>query len=161
MIPRGAACVRGARLFFISDFTSVSAMRRSAFFVFGLVVAFGLSACSSRTEVVTPRGDVSVTLDASAKRTTHTVEVANRVHVTLPPADATHGWQISYHDARFLKQVTEVTPPKTPEGSATITFLAIKPTAGRTTRVRFVLLPVGAAREATPIDGHDLVLTIQ
>lgn len=136
-------------------------MRRPllATFIALLCTAFILSGCGSRVNTVTPQGESAVTLDADSKRTTHTAKYANRITVTLPPADlATHRWEISFHDARFLKQLTEFQPPKSPDAGASIGFLA---TRTGTTRIRFVLLPSGNAREATPIDGRDLVLTIE
>lgn len=138
-------------------------MCRSALLV-AVVLAFacGQFGCRSRTRPIQPQGDAAVVLSTTAKRTTHTAKVANRVIVTLPPVDlTTHEWQISAHDTRYLRQLTAFLPPKTPDDGATITFLALQATPGRSTRVRFVLLPAGTAREATPIDGHDLLLAIQ
>lgn len=101
-------------------------------------------------------------LSTTTKRTTHTVKFANRVTITLPPVDlSAHEWQIASHDTRYLRQMTTFLPPQTPEGGATIAFLAVNSTPGRVTRVRFVLLPAGTAREATPIDARELLLAIQ
>jgi hypothetical protein len=124
------------------------------------VAAAGLLAgCGTGQVTIAPKGEAPVTLGSEGRRTTHTAQHANRITITLPPADAaTHKWHISSHDARFLKQLTDVLPPKPGETAQTITFLAIRT---GTTRLRFVLLPISSAREATPIDAHDLVLTIQ
>lgn len=115
--------------------------------------------CSSRVETIAPKGDSPVALSTTSKRTTHTAKFAERILVTLPPADySTHQWEISFHDARFTRQLSEFQSPPTEGAGATVAFLA---TRLGTTRIRFVLLPRGAQREATPIDGHDLVLTIE
>lgn len=136
-------------------------MRRPllATFIALFCTAFILGGCRSRVNTVTAQGESAIALDTNSKRTTHTAKYANRITLTLPPADlAQHRWEISFHDARFLKQLTEFQPPKNPDEGATIAFLT---TRTGTTRIRFVLLPVGNAREATPTDGRDLVLTIE
>lgn len=123
------------------------------------VASIALGACSSGANTLTPTGEASISLSETPKRTTHAVKLGNLITIHLPPADgSTHAWHIAHHDGRYLKQTSEVVPPARADAAATITFIAAR--AG-TTRLRFLLLPLAAGREADPIDVHELVLTIQ
>lgn len=137
-------------------------MRRLTRSVFILLTCATLFvACRSAVVPVKASGEAPVALNPAAKRTEHSAKVANRITVTLPATNpATQVWAISFHDARYLRQTTDIVPPSGSTAAATVSFLALQPTPGRTTRVRFVLLPAESGREATPIDTHDLVLKI-
>lgn len=136
-------------------------MRRRPYFLLisALLMAGMCGACATRVETVTPKGEAPVTLRIPGRRTNHTAQFANRITITMPVENpATHRWSIALHDDRFLKQLTDVLPPKEAETGQTISFLAVR---SGTTRLRFVLLPAGSNREATPIAAHELVVTIE
>ena len=122
-----------------------------------LIAAIG---CATPVPVVQEKGEVKIDLDTSKKRgTSAKAQFGNRVTVIFPVADLTaYQWQISSHDVRFLKQLTEMKSPEVQTEGATMSFLAVRVGS---TRLRFVLVPVGKEREATPIDGRDLILAIQ
>lgn len=104
-----------------------------------------------------PNGKAEFTLEADKKSSEGTARVANRVRVTLPPVPVGFVWQISYHDARFLKQMEELKMPGKPDEGGTVTFLALN--TGRT-RLRFLLVPPNDGKTARPVDQQELVLTI-
>jgi hypothetical protein len=134
-------------------------MRRASFlFLAALTAALVLSGCYTRIKKVEPTGDSPVTLKANSKRTEHTAKLGHRVTITLPVDRPAHVWTISYHDMRYLQQLTEITPLKNGSSGATVSFVTARP--GKT-RLRFVLVPANAGREVTPIDAHDLELTIE
>ncbi|MSU51764.1 MAG: hypothetical protein EXS37_22185 [Opitutus sp.] len=116
-----------------------------------------LVACSSGP-AITPKGTVKVVLDAEKKSTALAVKTHNLIAITFPPAAAGFGWQISYHDSRYLKQMTDIKPATVAGEGATISFLALN--IGRS-RLRFLLAPLGTDRESKPIDQQELVLTMQ
>ena len=125
------------------------------------LVALGLvaAACTSRTTDLKSKGSLTVKLDTEAKRTAASVRLGFTVKLELPPADPPgYIWQISAHDWRFLKQLTDIVPPPAPTGSATVSFLA-QQVGG--TRVRFILVPPTAGREVNPVDFHEVVITIR
>ena len=135
-------------------------MRCVPFLSFALLAAaLTLVGCSTRSTKVEPLGESPVTLKANSKRTEHAAKLGHRVTITLPGGDHdTHVWKISYHDMRYLQQLTDITPTKAATTGATVSFVTARP---GTTRLRFVLVPANAGREATPIDAHDLELTIK
>ncbi len=122
-----------------------------------LALLLVLSGCTTSNKIVT-QGDATVMFKPQSKRTEQSVELNNRVTVILPPTDPTHVWQIAFHDTRFLPQLSAPTPSKEPGGGISIAFFASRP---GTTRLRFVLVPVNAGREAIPTDAHDVVLTVR
>jgi hypothetical protein len=118
--------------------------------------------CQSRPHEIQPKGEATAALATDGtKRTELQAKWANTIVITLPPHDPSHQWHIAQHDSRYLKQLTAVIPPTIAGSGPTISFLALQSTPGRSIRVRFVLLPVNAGREAVPIDGHDLLIAIE
>lgn len=96
-------------------------------------------------------------MEAETKTRTIEAKPLTQVDLTLPAVPAGLAWQISFHDARYLKQVQPLTPGAAGTG-ATVSFITLN--AGRT-RVRFLLLPTAAGREASPVDQQEIVMTIQ
>lgn len=117
----------------------------------------GLCLLGCRTAPIKASRTIAVTIEAEAKTRTIEVKPLTQLDVTLPPVDAGFVWQISFHDARFLKQVQPL-QPGTPGVGATVSFISVN--FGRT-RVRFLLLPKSEGREATPIDQQEIVIAIQ
>ena len=105
-----------------------------------------------------PSGEVAVPLDATKKRGSVRVQLANLITFTMPPAAPGFGWEIAFHDPRFLKQRTEILPPKVAGEGSTVAFLATNVGA---TRLRFVLVPVSTDRSVLPIDQQDIAVTIR
>ena len=121
--------------------------------------ALALAACSTRAPDLKPQGNAAVTLSADKKSSTATVELYNLITITLPaPKVPGYRWQISFHDARYLKQTTEIVPASAGGAGPTVSFIAATP--GRT-RLRFMLVPEGSGRVANPVDQQELVLTIE
>jgi hypothetical protein len=116
----------------------------------------GASGCASRVDL-TPTRTIPVSLESEKKLNEVTVSLQNLVVITLPAAGPGYTWQISFHDPRFLKQMSELKPlaPNTP---ATVQFLTLH---GGRTHLRFLLLPPHAGRDARPVDQQEVVLTIQ
>src|SRR4051812_25922906 len=129
-----------------------------------LVVVAGLTlltaaGCES-TATTKPKRNVTIPLEMGKTRTNVTAKIADLMTLELPPSDVPgHGWQVFMLDARFIKQVTEVTPPATPDARPTVRLLAIGPT--QKTTVRFLLIRQDGAKEAQPVDGHDVVFSIE
>lgn len=135
-------------------------MLRNLICVVGLVagvLALGACATGQQSDVKFV-GTVKVTLETEKKSTEVSIRALNRIEVTLPAAPAGFGWQISFHDSRYLKQLSEVKPTILGGAGDLITFVAIN--RGKS-RLRFLLAPLGNEREARPIDQQELVLTIQ
>jgi hypothetical protein len=129
---------------------------------FGLAL-FGAAGCASSG--VQQIGAVTVPLNADKTRTDVAAKVGYLITLELPPVElAGFGWQVFMHDARFLTQKSEITPAKAPGGRATLSFLAIRSTervgTGKTT-IRFLLTKQDGAKEAQPVDGHDVVFSIE
>ncbi len=122
------------------------------------MLALGLAGCVSDGGKLTPTGDAQVTVNMTAKRTSAGVKLANRVIVTLPPSMPTQIWKIIQADERFLQILSDTKPVTNGGESATAVFLAIRPGI---TRLRFVLVPVDAVREAVPADFHEITLKIE
>lgn len=135
-------------------------MRCPSFFSAAIaIVCAVLAGCSSGGNSPTPTGEASISLSTTARRTVQTVKLDNVVIIALPPANSTtHAWQIAQHDGRYLQQTSDVVPAAGKDDRATVTFIAART---GTTRLRFLLLPLAAGRQADPLDGHELVLTIQ
>lgn len=118
----------------------------------------GAPGCTTRSEL-TPEGEVAVVLSDDKKTNAVTAQLRNLIAITLPvPKAPGYRWQISFHDVRYLKQMTDIVPGKTPDAGPTISFMARLP--GRT-RVRFLLLPDTNDRVATPVDAQEVVLAIE
>lgn len=118
-----------------------------------------LSGCASRAPRLKPEGKVVETLDPAKKSANVEAKVLNEIVLTLPtPKAPGYRWDISFQDARFLKQMTEVLPAGEDRTGPTITFAAIFP--GRT-RLRFVLVPDTHARAVDPVDVYDIVVDIE
>ena len=121
-------------------------------------LVFGLLGCATRAPEIKAQGSLQVALSAEKKSTAASAQLFNLVTLTLPPPQARgYHWQISFHDARYLKQTTEIMPAGAAGAGPTISFIAVKP--GRT-RVRFMLVPVNSNRVVDPLDQQELVLTI-
>jgi len=100
---------------------------------------------------------LAVTIEAEPKTRSLEVKPMTQIDLTLPVVEAGFAWQISFHDARYLKQVQLLKTGAAGAG-ATVSFITLNP--GRT-RVRFLLLPQSTGREASPADQQEIVLTIQ
>ena len=112
------------------------------------------TACTTHPDVK-PTGTVPIVLAGDKKAAEVTAKLQNLLVITMPATDPGHVWQISFHDPRFLKQMTGLTA--TGGATATVSFLAVH---GGRTRLRFVLLPSSVLRNASPIDQQEIVLTI-
>lgn len=126
---------------------------------FALVALVLAAACSTRPPEIKAQGSVPIALSAEQKTTSASVKLFNEIVLTLPPPKAPgYVWQIAFHDVRFLKQTTDIRLAATNGAGPTISFIAKNP--GRT-RLRFVLVPEGPARETRPVDQQDIILTIE
>lgn len=126
--------------------------------VFVLALALANPGCESAPAAIKPTGEVAVPLDAAKKRGGVTVRLANLITFTMPPSAPGFVWEISFHDTRYLKQQTPVTPPKVAGEGSTVTFLA---TNLGSTRLRFVLVPVSTAQAVAPVDQQDINVVIR
>jgi len=127
---------------------------------FGLVLlAAGLAfaGCNTGPKRIQPTGEVAANLTAEKKSTELEASAGNRIKITFPPTAAGHAWQISFHDTRYLKQMSEIQPGPAPDTGPSISFLALA--RGRT-RLRFMLLPATRERTAAPVDHQEVVLSI-
>ena len=115
------------------------------------------TACTSHPELK-PTGTVPITLAGEKKSSTANAYLQNVVVITLPRADPGCTWQISFHDPRFLKQLSALKAPPGGETGPTVSFMTLH--NGRTT-LRFLLLPPNAGRDAAPVDQQELLLTIE
>ena len=110
--------------------------------------------------MLTPKRTITVALDLESKTTPVTAKVGDLVTLELPPVElAGYGWQLFLHDARFLKQMTEILPPATAGGRPTVSFYVLR--ASPKSLIRFLLVKQDGSREAQPIDGHHVVFKIQ
>jgi hypothetical protein len=127
--------------------------------LFGIVLVL-LGGCATQPQIkVLTRA--AFTLDAVQKRTEIATKIAEEIKLTLPPIRADgYQWEIFAHDSRYLRQTSEITPPEGRERISSVTFLALNPTA-RTTLIRFLLVPVGNAKESQPVDSHDVAVKIE
>jgi hypothetical protein len=123
----------------------------------GLLAVAG---CSTAPKPAKASKEITATLAAGKTKTTLRLKVGDLVKLELPPVEfAGYGWQVFMHDSRYLQQKTAIIPPAAADGRATVSFLAIKPPPVKTT-VRFLLVKLDGAKETQPIDGHDVVFTI-
>lgn len=134
---------------------SATMLFRRALAFSSVVVVLGVTGCG--TPAIKASRTMAVTMEAETKTRTIEVKPMTQLDLTLPTVDAGFVWQISFHDARYLKQVQPPTPGAAGVGS-TVSFITLNP--GRT-RVRFLLLPKSAGREASPVDQQEIVMTIQ
>ncbi len=128
------------------------------------VVAIALllfAGCAMGGKALKPVRTVAVTIEPENKTRSIDVQPLTQVDITLPPTVGEQVWQIAFHDARYLKQVSEIVPAKVPGGGATVSFVTINPGRGIRTRLRFLLLPRSGAREVAPMDEQELVLSVQ
>ena len=114
--------------------------------------------CASRPVPLAPIGTANVKLDPERKSATFTVRNRHLLVLSLPPAAPAHHWEISFHDTRYLKLMSDIQPPAQDGESPTVSFLAT--TTGRT-RLRFVLLPSVDRRRVDPVDQQELIVNIQ
>lgn len=119
-------------------------------------VGLGAIGCASRVDL-TPTRTIPVTLDRDKKNNELTVSPLNLVVITLPNAEPGHTWQISFHDPRLVKQMSEL-KPLAANAPATVQFLTLH---GGRTHIRFLLMPPHVGRDARPVDQQEVVLTIQ
>jgi hypothetical protein len=116
-----------------------------------------LSSCGTTPQRTEPKGVVTIALDAAKKPTEATAKFDYLITIVLPPPGVEGTvWQISFHDSRYLQQVTDITPAA--DRSAQISFRTKQP--GRT-RVRFVLVPSTTDRAVAAVDSQELILVIQ
>lgn len=130
-------------------------MFRRALAFFSVVAVLGVAGCG--TPAIKATRTMAVTMETETKTRTIDVKPLTQIDLTLPAVDANFVWQISFHDARYLQQVQPLKPGAAGAGT-TVSFIALS--AGRT-RVRFLLLPKSAGREASPVDQQEIVMTIQ
>lgn len=124
-----------------------------------LLASAGLLAggCTSAPKPLTATRSREVALNAEAKRTRVTAQVAEELTLLLPPIEQPgYGWRLVGHDSRMLRQTSELRPAATPDGHAMVKFIAQR-VVSRTT-IRFVL--VRAAREDSPVDVHEVEVTV-
>lgn len=120
-----------------------------------IVAVLWVTACG--TPAIKASRTMAVVMEAETKTRTIEVKPMTQLDLTLPVVDAAFQWQISFHDARYLKQVEPLKAGAAGVGS-TVSFITLN--AGRT-RVRFLLLPKSAGRESSPVDQQEIVMTIQ
>lgn len=134
-------------------------MIRRAIVYLGLVLGLmALVGCESGPVPIKPKGTVKVALETAKKVTTIGLKMEHLLVVTLPPVPTGLGWQIAFHDSRYLKQVSDLKPASAVDAGATISFVSL--VRGKT-RLRFLLVPTGNDREVRPVDQQELVLEIQ
>jgi hypothetical protein len=80
------------------------------------------------------------------------------VEIVFPAAPAGYTWQLVSHDARYLKQTTEIAPGATDEDGARVSFLTVNPGG---TRLLFMLVPPTTGRTAAPVAKQDITLLIR
>ena len=134
---------------------SATMLFRRALAFSSVVAVLWVTGCG--TPAIKASRTMAVTIEAEAKTRTIDVKPMTQIDLTLPAVDPGFTWQISFHDARFLKQVQLLKPGAAGEG-ATVSFITLN--AGRT-RVRFLLLPKSDGRESAPVDQQEIVMTIQ
>lgn len=122
-----------------------------------LAVGVCLFAAGCGTPGIKPKGKVDIVLEGPQPRSEHGARYLDAITITLPPAPRGYVWDLAMHNANFLKQTGNLTPPATPGGGATITFIAVTQGA---TRLRFLLLPENRGREAKPVDMRELLIEI-
>jgi hypothetical protein len=121
-----------------------------------LVLAF--CGCTTQAPPLTKRGSVSVKLENDVKKNTVSAKIFNEVRIELPPVEQPgFAWQIFSHDTRVLKQETDIQPATDGHGPS-VTFIAVHVAAR--SLVRFLLVKPND-RETQPIDGHDVLVTVQ
>ena len=122
-----------------------------------LLAALCLAGCITSRDPV-PTGESTLVLSSDAPRATLATKLGHRITLTLPaPRAAEHAWQIAWHDHRYLRPLGTLAPGGDTTGPV-LAFLALRP---GNTRLRFALLPVKEAREATPADLQEVVLRIE
>ncbi len=134
---------------------SATMLFRRALAFSSVVAVLWVTGCG--TPAIKASRTMAVTMEAETKTRTIDLKPMTQLDLTLPAVEAGFVWQISFHDARYLQQVQPLTAGATGVGS-TISFITVR--VGRT-RVRFLLLPMSAGREASPIDQQEIVMTIQ
>ncbi len=105
---------------------------------------------------------VVLTFLPEPKKAVATAHVGDEVQFVLPaPRGPGYVWQIVSNDPRCLRQfkhVTANTGTADPSGTATISFIAQRPS--RST-VRFAYVPVNAGKEVAIADGYEVVVTVR
>jgi hypothetical protein len=115
--------------------------------------------CSSAT-TLKELGRATVALETSQSRTNVATKVGYLMTLELPPVElGGYGWQVFMHDARFLRQTTEITRPPPGATRPTVSFFALRATDKAT--VRFLLIKLDGAKEAQPVDAHDVIFMIE
>lgn len=117
--------------------------------------------CASAPREIRPARVVPVVLESGNKVTEVSAQVAEELKLELPRVEKPgFRWQVFAQDTRFLKQTSEVTPTPGVSGGSSVTFLVLQ-SASRPTKIRFLLVREDKANESTPVDIHDVIVTIQ
>jgi hypothetical protein len=130
-------------------------IRQSIIAILLVACAWALTGCGAPKVNLTPTKILTLKLDDEKKSVIVNTRIQNLITLVLPPGPEGYLWQISFHDPRFLKQMTPLKPAAGPEEGATISFLVV--TGGRT-RLRFVLVPANVGAGATPVNQHEVVV---
>lgn len=130
----------------------------SPFVALAALLSLFAAGCETQ-KIPPPTSTASATLDPSVRKTSLTTRLGTDLKLELPPPKRPgHVWTIMQNDTRYLRPLTEISPPAPDTGLSTVHFHAM--TTGRTA-LRFIAIPLGASKEATPGDNYDVVVTIQ
>lgn len=103
---------------------------------------------------------VAVALETGKTKTVVNAKVGDLTKLELPPVELPgFGWQIFLLDTRYVKQMSEITPAATPGGRGTLSIFAVR--AVPKTTVRLLLVKLDGAKTTQPVDGHDIVFSIE
>jgi len=148
-------------LFFAGWFTLffLVALRINLPSVLAAVLVLGFGGCVEPVAEIRMSGSVTVTIVAPTKQTSGKALLGNEVVIVLPPPKvAGYVWQITAHNARFLRQRSEITPVTGGAGESRVSFVAIQ-IGG--TKVRFALVAAANQAEIAPVDIQEVALTIE
>lgn len=116
--------------------------------------------CATKLPELKATRTIPVELDTAKKFTAVTAQFATELKLELPPVKvAGFRWQVFAQDTRFLKQTSEVTPTPGVPGGSSVSFLVIN-LAQRPTKIRFLLIEEANAKGNSPVDVHDVIVTI-
>lgn len=118
----------------------------------------GLLGCASKPQEIKPKGTVAITLTKEKKVNAVAVKLEHLLVITLPPTDPAFVWELVFHDTRYLKQLSDFKSSGVDGEGSSISFFTSVP--GKT-KLKFLLTPVGNARETRPVDQQDLTVQIQ
>ena len=147
-------------LFFprIFDYECRVGHRTNFLSIFTATLWLSCPGCVEPVVQVKMSGSVTVTVDAAKKQTSGKALLGNEVIVVLPPPKpAGYIWQITVHNARYLRQRSEITPVAGGTGESKVSFVAIQ--IG-TTKLRFALVESSTQAEINPVDIQEVALAI-